>query len=80
MFFKKSVSLSSQLTPHSAIRKVSEIVEKTCAPGDEQCCVMVRGMTVILDILCLLPHTEVVESGGSIEAHRGSFLSQKKRN
>lgn len=43
-------------------------------PGDEECCVMVRGMAVILDVLALLPDTEVVESCGSIEAHCGSFL------
>lgn len=39
---------------------------------------MVRGMAVVLDVLTLLPHTEVVESRGRIEAHRGSFLPQRK--
>lgn len=50
----------------------------SCSPGDEQRCVVVRGVTVILDVLSLLPHTEIVESCGSIEAHRGSFLPRKK--
>lgn len=45
-----------------------------CIPGDEKCCVMVRRMAVILDILALLPNAEVVESRGSIEAHCGPFL------
>lgn len=49
-----------------------------CIPGDEECCVMVRGMAVILDILALLPHTEVVESGGSVEADSGPFLFRGK--
>lgn len=40
---------------------------------------MVRGMAVILDVLALLPHTEVVESGGSIEADSGPFLFRGKR-
>lgn len=35
---------------------------------------MVRGVAVILDVLALLPNTEVVESGCCIEAHCGSFL------
>lgn len=50
----------------------------TRAPGDEQRCVMVGGMTVILDVLCLLPHAEVVESRCGIEAHHWSFLSPEK--
>lgn len=39
---------------------------------------MVRGMAVILDVLALLPHTEVVESGGSVEADSGPFLFRGK--
>lgn len=45
-----------------------------CVPGDEECGVVVRGMAVILDVLALLPDTEVVESRGSIEAHCGPLL------
>lgn len=39
---------------------------------------MVRGVTVILDILALLPGAEVVERCGSIEAHCRSFLFKDK--
>lgn len=35
---------------------------------------MVRGMAVVLEVLALLPDTEVVERRGGIEAHSGSFL------
>lgn len=49
------------------------------SPGDEQRRVVVRGVAVVLDVLSLLPHTEVVESRGSVEAHRGSFLPQEKQ-
>lgn len=45
-----------------------------CVPGNEESSVMVGRMAVILDILALLPDAEVVQSGGSIEAHSGSFL------
>ena len=45
-----------------------------CAPGDEECRVVVKGMAVVLDVLALLPHAEVVESRGSVEAHCGPFL------
>lgn len=41
---------------------------------------MVRGVAVILDVLALLPDTEVVESRGSIEAHCGPFLLWMKHN
>lgn len=51
-----------------------------CAPGDEKCCVVVRRMVVVLDILALLPDTEVVERGGSVEAHSGPLLFQLKRD
>lgn len=60
------------------LRKRALNVVTGCSPGDEQRRVVVRGVTVILDVLSLLPHTEVVESRGSIEAHRGSFLPQEK--
>lgn len=43
-------------------------------PGDEKRGVVVRRMAVVLDVLALLPDTEVVESGGSVEVHCGSFL------
>lgn len=49
-----------------------------CAPGDEQCSVMVRGMAVVLHILALLPNAEVVEGRGSVEAHVGPFLLGEK--
>lgn len=39
---------------------------------------MVRGMAVVLDVLTLLPHTEVVESRGRVETHCGSFLPQRE--
>lgn len=51
-----------------------------CVPGDEECRVMVRGMAVILEVLGLLPHTEVVERRGGIEAHRGPFLFLVKQH
>lgn len=35
---------------------------------------MMGGITVFLDILALLPDTEVVKRGGGVEAHCGSFL------
>lgn len=41
---------------------------------------MVRGVVVILDVLALLPHTEVVQSRGSVEAHGGSFLFGTKHH
>lgn len=43
-------------------------------PGYEECSVVVRRMVVILDVVALLPDTEVVQSGSSIEAHSGTFL------
>lgn len=49
-------------------------------PGDEECGVVVRGMAVILDVLALLPDTEVVEGRGSVEAHCGSFLFWMKHH
>lgn len=45
-----------------------------CVPGDEESSVMVGGVAVVLDVLALLPHTEVVESSGSAETHCGPFL------
>lgn len=35
---------------------------------------MVRGVAVILDVLALLPDTEVVKRRGSVEAHCGPLL------
>lgn len=46
----------------------------TDVPGDEECSVVVRRMAVVLDILALLPDTEVVQSRGSVEAHSRPFL------
>lgn len=43
-------------------------------PGYEERSVVVRRMAVVLDVVALLPDTEVVQSGGSVEAHSGTFL------
>lgn len=56
------------------------IVLAADAPGDEQCCVVVRGMAVVLDVLALLPDAEVVKSRGSVKAHSRSFLVMAKHH
>lgn len=54
---------------------------KLCkVPGYEECGVMMRGITVFLDILVLLPDTEVVKRRGSVKAHCGSFLFYVKHH
>lgn len=55
-------------------KSVGGIVVATGVPGDEERGVVVGGMAVVLDVLALLPHAEVVESGGGVEAHRRAFL------
>ncbi len=63
-----------------AVGSVIKRMGVQCVPSDKECCVMVRGMAVILDILTLLPDTEVVKSRGSIEAHCRSFLFWMKHS
>lgn len=54
--------------------RISATALASDVPGDEQRGVVVGGMAVVLDILALLPDAEVVQSGGSVEAHGRSFL------
>lgn len=64
---------------HFSAEELLLLLRAERVPGDEKCCVMVRGMGVVLDVLALLPHAEVVEGGGGVETHSGPFLFGVKR-
>ena len=49
-----------------------------CVPCYEQCSVVVRGVTVVLNVLALLPHTEVMEGVSSIEVHIRPLLGNRR--